>query len=953
MSASGPPPTGRGHASDAAARRWAEVRAAAEAALARPVAARAEFLDHACGDDAVLRAEVDALVEACERAARSAAFLDEPAAAFIAPLFGGITDDARAGYVDESASARAAQSAAVEDALRAGLAGRYDVERELGRGGMATVYLARDLRHERRVAVKVLDPAVGVAMSAERFLREIRVTAGLTHPHILPLHESGESGGLLYYVMPYLAGETLRARLAREGALPATDAVRVIRELADALAHAHGHGVMHRDLKPENVLLSGGHAVVADFGIAKALAAATRGAPAADEATSRGLTSVGVALGTPAYMAPEQAVADAATDHRADLYALGVIAYEVLAGAHPFNARTPQALVAAHLTETPTPLESRRADISPALASLVLRLLAKDPADRPQSADEVVRALDAGADSPSIASSSVAAARRSFRTSRRGALLALTTLIVLAATVAGYGISRRTAPRAGDATRDTDPATGARALGTLAVLPFVNTSGTTADDYFSDGMTDELAHALASIPGLHIAGRTSSYTFKGKSATAQEIGRVLDVAAFVSGTVRRAGERLRVTTQLVSTRDGKVLWDSVYESRSGDVFAVQDSLTRAVVAAMVPALGARGVGGARADPGLGRPDAAGERGTRDQESYELYLKARYYWHERGAENVAQSITYFQQAIARDPTFARAYAGLSLAYNVLAVYVSDPSDSTTPLMAASARRAMTLDSTLADAQLATALVLGREFRFADAEAHYRAALRIEPQNPYVHQGFGATLLEIGRTEESIAELRLSTRLDPLAKSAGTMLAEAYIDARRFREAKDEANRVLAIDSTFSLGFFSLGLAQAFGGQPDSAVRTLERGVRLYPALLTLQQRLLFAYAAAGRWTDVERMRAELRRAGQDHSGGALTAFADFLLGDHEALTRLVSTRAGQRTWSKILRSTFNLPGCNPLVDPLWSDAGYRAAMRGLGMAPCPQARPWPLPARPGA
>jgi serine/threonine-protein kinase len=282
------------------------------------------------------------------------------------------------GPPDITAVGRSAPDPArLADALK----GRYVVERELGRGGMATVYLARDVRHDRAVAVKVLEQTVP-HMGGERFLHEIRTAARLTHPHVLGVHDSGEADGLLYYVMPYVDGETLRARLAREGALPLADVMRLVRELADALAYAHGRGVMHRDLKPENVLLSGGHAVVADFGIAKAIAAAAGGdlpaGGAGDLAPAARLTATGMALGTPAYMAPEQAVGDAATDHRADLYALGVVAYEALAGVHPFGARSPQALVAAHLTEPPAPLDARRADAPPPLAALVMRLLAKD-----------------------------------------------------------------------------------------------------------------------------------------------------------------------------------------------------------------------------------------------------------------------------------------------------------------------------------------------------------------------------------------------------------------------------------------------------------------------------------------------------------------------------------------------------------------------------------------------
>ena len=806
------------------------------------------------------------------------------------------------------------------------LSDRYAIEREIGHGGMATVYLARDRRHDREVAVKVLEPQVASG-GAERFLREIRIAARLTHPHILGVHDSGESDGRLFYVMPYVAGETLRSRLTRDGGLSLTDTVRLLHELADALAYAHAQGVVHRDLKPENVLLSAGHAVVADFGIARAIAVATG---TGTEPNDR-ITGTGVAVGTPAYMAPEQAIGDATMDHRADLYALGLIAYEMLTGNHPFAGRTGAAVARAHLTEPPPPLAERGADVPPAVASLVMQLLAKDPAARPHNATDVLRVLEGVA--PVTAS---APAGR-----RRQAPVAIAIAAVLAAGVAGgYSIRshRTTAASAG-------PVAGRM----VAVLPFTNTSGSPDDDYFSDGLTDELASALAHVPGVRVAGRSSSYSFKGKPVPSTEIGKALGVGAIVEGTVRRSGDRLRVTTQLVRAADGTVLWDSVYESRSRDVFAVQDSLTRAVVASLAPTLGLHDV---RANKGAGAVPVDVKRGTADAEAYELYLKGRYYWLERGADNVTRSIGYFQQAIARDPTFARAYAALALAYNVLGVYVPDPNDSLTPLAQASARRAMTLDSTLADAQLAEAHALERDLRFAEAEAHYRAALRIEPSNQNVHHGFGAMLMNIGRTGEAISELRLAVRLDPLAKSAGTMLAEAFIDARQFPDAEAEARRILAIDSTFSLALYSLGGAQAFGGQPDSAARTLERAVRRYPRLPMLQGRLLFAYAAAGRWQDAEEMRAQLRQPGADRTGGALPAFADLVLGDREPLLRLLTVRADQRRVFDLLRPTFNAPGCNPFVDPLWGDERFRAAMQNLAVAACPQARPWPIKPRGG-
>ena len=277
------------------------------------------------------------------------------------------------------------------DRLAAALADRYRLERELGAGGMATVYLATDVRHERQVAVKVLRPDLSASIGAERFLQEIRIAARLGHPHILPLHDSGEADGLLYYVMPFVKGESLRERLAREGELPVSDAVRILRDVADALAHAHEHGVVHRDIKPENILLSGRHALVADFGVAKAVS----------DATGRSqVTTAGVALGTPAYMAPEQAAADPHVDHRADLYALGAVGYEMLAGQPPFTGSSPQQVLASHVTETPRHLSTRRSVVPQSLADAIMRCLEKKPADRWQTAGELLAHVESVTTTP-------------------------------------------------------------------------------------------------------------------------------------------------------------------------------------------------------------------------------------------------------------------------------------------------------------------------------------------------------------------------------------------------------------------------------------------------------------------------------------------------------------------------------------------------------------------------
>ena len=918
-----------GDTSAAAMARWPRVRAAAEAALALAPEVRAGFLDSACGADAVLRAEAEAQVDACERVAASALFLAEPAAAFAAPLltgFHGIGDDER----DDAEPVRPASAELT--ALRTALAERYEIEREIGRGGTATVYLAHDLRHGRRVALKVLDPVLGAALSAERFLREIRVTAGLMHPHILPLHDSAEAAGRLYYVMPFVEGETLRERLAREGPLPVAEAVRLMREVAAALDYAHRRGIVHRDIKPANILLADGHAVVADFGIARAVHRAREAqepeASSRDEAQAGDtLTDVGTSPGTPAYMAPEQARDGGIVDCRADLYALGVVAYETLAGAHPFGARAPQALIAAHLGEAPPRLAGRRPDLPPALAALVMRLLAKDPGARPASAAAVLQALEGVSTKP-----------RWVGTARRRALFVCLALLVTLGAV-GYAMWRVPAApgsRHGAAGRGkgAPPVVGAPRF--LAVLPFENTSGDPQDDYFSGALTDELTHILGRQPGLRVAGRTSSNAFKGKAVAPQEVGRALGVGAVVGGTVRRADGRLRVTAQMVRTADGAVLWDSVYERRAGDAIAVEDDVTRGVAAAVALVLGGRGVGS-------GPSVAHGSRGTTDAEAYEFYLKGRYYMLERGAANVARAIGFYQQAIARDPTFARGHAGLAGAYAVLPIYVPDPSDSVTALVAASAARALAFDSTLADAQIALGLAFAREGRFRDAEARYRAALAVEPSSVSAHQALGLLLLTLGRTTDALAEAGRATQLDPLAKSAGTAHALALLSARRFPEAVVASRRTFALDSTFSLAFWALGLAQTFSGQSDRAVRILERGMQVHPETPGNYSALVLAYAAAGRWTDADRLRAKLRRAGGDPSGGVMAAFAELVFGDREPLVRLLSTAAGQRRWIDAEGAL----GCHPLLDPLWADARFRTAMRRLSVEECALARPWPF------
>src|SRR5437762_4418300 len=560
-------------------------------------------------------------------------------------------------------------------ALRPALADRYLIKRELGRGGMATVYLAQDLKHHRQVAIKVLKPEVAGALGPERFLREIEIAAGLTHPHILPLDDSGEADGFVYYVMPFVEGETLRDRLEHERQLPSEEALVITRDVAEALDHAHAHGVVHRDIKPENILFEAGHAVVSDFGIARAITAAAGGK----------LTETGIAIGTPGYMSPEQAAARGRVDERSDIYSLGCVLYEMLAGEPPFTGPSAESIVRQHLAAAPPRVSAMRAAVPRAIEEAIVRALAKTPADRPATAAEFVEALAAPA--PRVRDTG----RRTSRLAA-GAGLAAT---LLAMAVGLFVLSR---PHG-------TPPVAARPRQSIAVLPFVNVSGAPQEEYLSDGISEELINALSKLPQLQVVARPSSFAFKGKNEDVRQIGQALQVATVLGGSVRRAANRLRVTAQLTDARNGYNLWSETYDREMGDVFAVEDEISHAIMRALQVQLAS------------GDSVALLRRPPRDVEAYELYLKGRYFYNEGGFGPVQQALAYFQQALAHDSNYALAYAGIADAYQSLTWSTYLLPRQGMPKTRAAALKALALEPTLAEAHAS----LGDQLCFYDWDA----------------------------------------------------------------------------------------------------------------------------------------------------------------------------------------------------------------------------------------
>jgi len=440
----------------------------------------------------------------------------------------------------------------------AALSDRYSLDREVGAGGMATVFLANDLKHDRKVAVKVLRPELAAAMGAERFPREIRTVAQFNHPHILSLYDSGEAEGFLYYVMPFVEGESLRDRLARDRQLPIADAIRILREIADALSYSHARGVVHRDIKPANVMLQGRHAIVTDFGVAKALSAS-----GGDKATT-----VGIAVGTPQYMAPEQAMGQDNVDHRADIYALGILGFEMITGQPPFDAANAQAMLAAHVMEAPRDIAKLRPGLPPLLGELIMRCLAKQPADRWQSADEIVTRLElvgatpSGGMTPTDTRPFAATGARPMQ--RRTGLIAA---VVAAVAVAGVGVALMMKPSGPD---------GSVVIDKIGVMPIEDISG--QDSVFVRAMQDALVNALIRANAAAVAPNSSMARYRGSTMSTREIANELALGAIVETTVFHAGDVMRINVQFSDPVTSRALWSDTYERNVSDVLAAQNDV---------------------------------------------------------------------------------------------------------------------------------------------------------------------------------------------------------------------------------------------------------------------------------------------------------------------------------------------------------------------------------------
>ncbi|MFL5620787.1 MAG: protein kinase domain-containing protein, partial [Gemmatimonadaceae bacterium] len=730
------------------------------------------------------------------------------------------------------------------------------IQREIGRGGMAVVFLADDLRHRRKVAIKFIQPELAQAVGAARFLREIEIAAQLTHPHIVPLFDSGEIDGRLFFVMPFLEGESLRDRLQRERQLPVHEALVIARHVASALEYAHARNVVHRDIKPENVLLYEGEAMVADFGIALAVSAAA----------SPRITGTGLVVGTPEYMSPEQAL-DEGTDARSDQYSLACVLFEMLAGEAPYSGPSPYSILSKRLVD-PVPSVRRLRSTVPAVVDRALtRALAKVPVDRFPSVGAFAAELALASMTP--ATGSAAAAER---------------------------------PRAAS----------------VAVLPFRNLSADPENEYFADGITEDVIAHLSKIRALTVISRGSVMQFKQRTGSMRDISAALGAATLLDGSVRRSGDRVRIVAQLVDGESDRQVWAETYDRRLDDIFAIQTDVALHIAASL------------EAELSTDERDRVERPPTDDVQAYQLFLQGRQWLTRYTPDSLRRAIEFFDRAVARDPGFALAYASMGMAHIELAEAGAMTPDLAYGRASTALERALRVDPDLSAAHVASAYFkMTREFDWVGAEREFRRALELSPSDADAFDLYGRLCMALGRLDDSLKLLRHAQELDPL--SHGNDITTTLLRAGRYEEARERARAATETNPTNARTRATLGWANILTSRVSEGVADLERAVAISEGNSLWLGQLGEAYAIAGddaKARDILRQLEE--RAKTTFVSPYHLAYVHTGLGQLDAAIDLLEKAVAARTGP-----TYGING-SFLFLPLQKHPKFQALLRGMGL-----------------
>ena len=742
--------------------------------------------------------------------------------------------------------------------------GHFQIVEKLGEGGMGVVYKALDTHLDRFVALKFLPPgSTSDPARLQRFMREAKAASSLNHPNIVTIYEAGTDPAASYIAMEYIEGSTLQA-IIRGARMAVPEAVEVALQIAGALEAAHRHGIIHRDLKPANIMLTADRLVkVLDFGLAK-LRQPSHGDEAAE--TQSLTTREGVVLGTAAYMSPEQARGEN-VDHRSDIFSFGALLYEMLGGRPAFHRPSQVATLAAVLRDEPPPLRVLVPEASPGLDEVVKRCLRKEAGERFQSSADLKSALRQAVDASDQAPA-----------------------------------GRKAGPPA------------------IAVLAFTDMSPAHDQEYFCDGIAEEILNGLAKIEGLHVASRTSAFRYKGQAIDIGDIGRQLKVDTVLEGSVRKSGNRLRITAQLINVADGFHLWSERYDRTLEDVFAIQDEISEAIVGALKVAL----------QP---RAEDVPRRRARNAAAYNSYLKGRYCWNRRSPDSLKAAIGHFQEALAEDPGYAAAYAGLADSFVLLGMQTYLPPRESMPRALAAARRALELDASLAEAHVSLAGALALyEWDWNGALAHLEQAMKLNPEYATAYHWYGVFVCAArSREDDAIGALRRAQELDPLSLPIGADFGLVLLHVRRYQEALEQCRRVLDLDSTFFRPYWYLGRVYTQLERWDDAFQALGKARELSQWDPRVEAALGFAYARSGQHAEAARIIDGLKTtSGNRYVSPCETAIIAAGLGDTEMafawLDRALLDRSGYHVWLRV----------DPYFDSLRGDPRYFQLLNRMGL-----------------
>ncbi len=859
--------------------RWKRIQEVFATALERKPEARAAFLKEECRGDGDLMKEVESLLASHDAA--SARLLDSPAIDVLS-----------------STPPRGAPPALTQGSRL----GSYEIVSPLGAGGMGEVYRARDPRLKRDVAIKVLPRSLsGDPDALSRFEREALAVAALSHPNILSIFDFGNQDGVAYAVMELLEGETLRGKI-EAGPIPVRQAVDYALQIAKGLAAAHERGVVHRDLKPENLFVTGdGHLKILDFGLAKKVEGVAPGAETSAP-TASGHTEPGTVMGTLGYMSPEQ-VRGQPVDHRSDIFSFGTILYELLSGSRAFRRETAADTMAAVMKEEPAELSASGRNISPALDHIVKHCIEKRAEHRFQSARDIAFSLAEQSSVPvsptGLRETRVPAAAEP-RARRLRVIVAVVVGLII---VAGAAILLR-AP--------------SRAIDSLAVLPLANASADPGVDYLSDGITDALINSLGQLPHLTVMSRDSVSQYRGRQTTAQAAGRELNVQAVLKGQFVQHAEDLSISAELVNVRDNSHLWGGQFHRKLADLQAVQEEIAGQIASRL-------------------RGQLAGEtkkrmatRYTQNPEAYQLYLKGRYFWEKRTEEPLKKSIEYFNQAIDKDPTYAKAYAGLAAAYARSTAYSSISPRDAIPKSRAAAERALEIDDSLAQAHAVFGYSLwSYDWNYPAAEEEFRKAQSLDPRDVTSHSWYGLLLVSLGRTDEAVAQLQRALEIAPLEGTLQANLARAYLYARQNDRAIEEVRKA---PEELPMRHRFLGQALVAKRMPEQARAEYEKAAALQGSNPQGLWDLAMGQAAIGHRSEAHQTIEKLEAlAAQRYVSPIYVAQVHAMFGDADRALEWLEKAYVDHTWDLVFLRV------NPLWDPLRSDPRFGDLVRRLHLA----------------